>query len=134
MEAVMKSWTEKAVISPEPAQRVVRRALRLRHALGWKQDAAFEDTATALGTTARRVRSLIRGEVFKVAIEEYRAFVRRQWTDVDQQTAELYELANRLQNEAESEWSAQFQLSFELSDPNTQRGGRNAVSSVPVKP
>lgn len=113
----MKSWMFSAVNDPAPIERMMRRSVKIRQWMGFKVDHAFEDAGLALGTTPRRVRGFVRGEVFKVAADEYRHMLHRWWADIDRQTAELQALAIRLQNEAEKEWSDEHQLSLPLGDP-----------------
>lgn len=110
------SWTEIAVIGPGPLERIFRRSMNLRRALGFKSEHAMEDTAHALDTTPRRVRGLLRGEVFKVAADEYRRALHRGWGDVDRQVTEIEFFLIKMKKESESEWTALYQLELPLGD------------------
>jgi hypothetical protein len=117
MSEAMMSWMEKAVIDPGPVERLMHRSVKVRRWMGFKSDHAMHDAALALGTSPRRVRMFVRGEVFKVATDEYRRLLTRWWVDIDRQAAELTALAIKLKNEAENEWSEQNQLSLPLEFP-----------------
>lgn len=126
----MMSWMEKAVIDPGPVERMVRRSVKLRQWMGFKVDHAFEDAATALGTSPRRVRGFVRGEVFKVAGEEHRRILHRWRADIDQQAAELTAMAIKMKKDADLEWSAENQYSLPLDEPSSGRPVSKSASGV----
>lgn len=126
MSEAMMSWTTKAAIDPGPVERLMHRSVMVRRWMGFKSDHAMHDAALALGTSPRRVRMFVRGEVFKVATGEYRRLLARWWVDIDRQAAELQALATKLQNEAEHEWSEQNQLSLPLEFPPVEPRSRRS--------
>lgn len=111
------SWMEKAVMSPEAAERIAREAVSWRRWLGMKQLHAMEAAAGALGTTPRRVRALLRGEVFKVLRAEYDAMLARRWADLDRKAQEFRALAEATERQAEAERLAAQQLELDLGAP-----------------
>jgi hypothetical protein len=122
------SWTKLTETEVASTERLVKRSVRVRQNLGHKQDHAMADAALALGTTARRVRAFVRGEIFRVAAEEYRRILRRWWADMDRQAAELRAEARRLEMQAEAEWLAQHQYELPLETPCPARSLRNVIS------
>lgn len=112
-------------------ERIIRASLEVRRALGYKQDHAFEDVAKKLGTTARRVCGFLRGEVFKAPLSEYQRYLDRWWADMDHQAAELRKLAERIEREAEIEWGARYQLSFNWHVPPRACSLQDIASSKP---
>jgi hypothetical protein len=130
MSEAMMSWTKKAVMDTGPFKRLMMSMVRSRQALGYGKDYAMEDTALALGTTPRRVRSFIRNEVFAAPVDEYELYVRQRWATIDKQTAEIQALAITLQKEAEAEWLVLNQPSlplFEATSLPSARGGRRVA-------
>lgn len=130
MSEVMMSWTKKAVIDPAPVERLLRRSVKVRQWMGLKVDHAFEDTAMAVGTSPRRVRGFVRGEILSVAAEEYRRLLRRWRADIDRQAAEVIEMAIQMQKEADREWSAENQYSLPLDEAFSAPLASNTASGA----
>jgi hypothetical protein len=111
------SWTNLAAESADcaaAAQRVAYRATIWRRWLGSKQLYAMQEAALALGTSPRRIRGLLRGEVFRLAIDEYRRLERGLWRDLDRAAAELRARAAEMEREAEAERLTNLQLTLNL--------------------
>lgn len=88
----------------------------------------MEAAAFALGTTPRRIRSLIRGEVFKVLRAEYDAMLARRWADLDRKAHEFRALAEAAERQAEAERLAAQQLELDLGTPCFDTSARGSAS------
>lgn len=99
------SWINETVTVDE-TRRIVRDAVRFRQHIGLKTEHAFEDVAEAYGTTARRVRSLFRGELVKVLRQEFRALMEKRWSDLRRQAADLRARADELDRIEQKERAA----------------------------
>lgn len=113
----------------DSAASLVRRAILARRSRGHKNEFAIEDAAYGLGLTVRRAKSLLYGEVFKVAGDEYRRLLRRWRADIDQQAAELTAMTIKMEKEADLEWSAEYQLSLPLDAPSSARLANRSASA-----
>ena len=100
------SWINLAVSETEAARLIMRDAVRRRQAFGMKQPEAFKDTGNAYEKTARRVRSLMRGEIFCVLRDEFYALMERRWDDLRQHAAELRARADELEEIEQKERAA----------------------------
>lgn len=114
----------------EGASSLVRRAIIARRTRGHKNETAIEDAALGLGITVRRAKSLLYGEVFKVAAGEYRRLLHRWRADIDQQAAELTAMAIKMKKDADQEWSRANQYSLPLDEPSSARHANSSVSGV----
>jgi len=119
------SWTEIAV---NDAERIAHDAVSWRRWLGMKQEHAMEAAAVALGTTPRRIRGLIRGEVFKVLHAEYAAMLSHRWADLDRKAQEFRALAEATERQAEAERLANQQLELDLGAPCCTTSARGSAS------
>ena len=124
------SWTEKTRISSTAAERLVHQSVSARRWQGIKAEHAMADAALALGTTPRRIRSLIRGEIFRVARAEYQRLRARFRADMTRQAAELHARANTLEQQAEAEWLAEHQLELALEAECSETSSRVSVFGV----
>ena len=78
----------------------VRQAVEWRRSLGCKIDHAFEAAAVCLGTSARRVRGVWRGEVLRIARAEAEALHRALRVDREMHIAALRARAAELERQA----------------------------------
>lgn len=124
------SWMKKTGNDPAPVERLLRRSVKMRQLMGAKVDHAFEDTAVAIGTSPRRVRGFVRGEILWAAAGEYRRLLYRWRADIDRQAAEVIQMAIQLQKEADREWSAEHQYSLPLEDQSSAPCASNSASGV----
>lgn len=122
------SRTHIAVIPPDAAERIAHEAVSWRRWLGQKQEHAMEGAAAALGTTPRRVRALLRGEVFKVLRAEYDAMLARRWADLDRKAHEFRALAEATERQAEAERLAAQQLELDLGAPCFATSRRSSLT------
>lgn len=115
------SWSNFSV-SPDPlngAMDIARHTVRGKRQKGSKIGAAIEQAALALGTTPRRTRALLYGEVFAVARAEYYRLLDRFLAHLDAEAVEL-------EKEAEAVREHRRQLSL-LGDLECS-GGKPSVS------
>ncbi len=101
------------------ASRVVRAAVRVRQLLGAKNEHAIAGAAQSLAITPRKARSMLYGEMFRIAETEYRLLLHRWWSDMDRQAAELRNRAEEIEALAEAERLAAAQLSLPLGDASS---------------
>ena len=122
------SWTNSAVVSTEPAERIVSLSVQARRWQGLQTAHAIDDVATALHTTPRRIRSLFKREIYRITMREYRRLLDLWWVDMDRQAAELHALADRISEGADRHWSSMNQLSLPLGDVCTGSLPRSSSS------
>jgi hypothetical protein len=126
-------------VNADDAATLVRRSILARRMRGHKNESAIEDAAYGLGLTVRRAKSLLYGEVFKVAGDEYKRLLHRWRADIDQQAAELTAMAIKIEKEADLEWSAEHQLSLPLDEvlsgppANRSASGGGATGSEKIR-
>jgi hypothetical protein len=73
----------------DECQRVVREVVRAHRASGLKGEAAIEEAAADLGMERRRVRGLLYGEVYALALAEYLGLRARYGAWLDHRAARL---------------------------------------------
>jgi hypothetical protein len=122
------SWMKTAVMDAGPSIRLIDWSIRARKLQGYKDDHAFDDAATRLALTPRRVRALRRREIWRVPVEQYRRLLDRWWADMDRQAAELHALADKLEKQAEAEWLAHNQLQLPLEESCSAPSSRGSIS------
>ena len=86
------SWSEVSTI--RDAAQLVDEAVTAFRNRGYTRERAVEQAALALGISHRRARGLIYGEVFAMAVDEYRAIKARFLRHLDE---EAESLAGRLE-------------------------------------
>jgi hypothetical protein len=134
MELAMKSCSQRDNSFNESAARILRAALWERKVLGLKQEHAADDASNALGTIARRIIAIIRGEPVVVKAEEMEALAARRWADAIQKRTEIIAMLNQNERQAEAEWEAQFQGSLDLTSPTSRHGARRGATNGRLKP
>ena len=101
----------------ERAAHIVWRSTLWRRWLGTKQYHAMEDAALALGTSRRRVQSLLRGEIVRVLRDEHDRLLNHWLADMDRAAGELRARAAEMEREADAERLASMQLTLDLEPP-----------------
>lgn len=104
------SWINITVT--DEARRIIRDAVIIRQRDGLKVEHAFEVVGEAYTTTARRVRSLFRGEPAKVLRKEFCLLMEKRWSDLRRQAADLRARADDLDRIEQKERAA---LALEMS-------------------